>query len=447
MEILPLTATHPLPDGRLSLLGAVESVTGAMTRAEMGGAALLVDCGVAQGEEAQRWRFPEAARDASAVLLTHGHNDHVGSLPALLDGGFEGPILGTHATLEIADLVLSDGLRLEGASDAELARFRRRFKELARTVRYDEAVALDGFDGQVWFREAGHILGSTSVDLQSRRSRVICSGDLGRPDSPILRDYATTWPSERALDLVVLESTYGDREHRQSHDDVEAALERILKRALRDGGHVLVPAFAIGRTQTLLYHLNTLVEAGRLPRLPVAVDSPLGLRVTELYQGMRWLFDRESLEKIARGDDPLSFTDLYAVRRGQDSVRLREVSEPMLIIAGSGMCTGGRIVGHLRELLPKPETCVLFVGYQARGTPGRAIQEAARRGGGRVRLDGEEVMVRCEVQTLSGLSAHADRTELLRWLRALPNPRRVALHHGEPEAQRAFAAWVESSLG
>ncbi len=443
MDILPLTESHDLPDGRVDLLGAVACVTGAMTRVETGGAALLVDCGVAQGEEAARWRFPDAARDASAVLLTHGHNDHVGSLPVLLDGGFERPILGTHATLEIADLVLTDGLRLQGASDTEVAQFRRRFKALARAVRYDEAVTLEGFAGDVWFREAGHILGSTSVDIQSAQSRVICSGDLGRPESPILRDYATTWPTERALDLVVLESTYGDRDHQHGHDDVEAELERVLKRALFDGGHVLVPAFAIGRTQTLLYHLNTLVEAGRLPRLPVAVDSPMGLRVTELYQGMRWLFDRESLEKIARGDDPLSFTDLYAVRRGQDSVRLREVSEPMLIIAGSGMCTGGRIVGHLKELLPKPETCVLFVGYQARGTPGRAIQEAARRGGGLVRLDGEDVMVRCEVATLSGLSAHADRAELLRWLRALPNPRRVALHHGEPEAQRAFAAWAE----
>jgi metallo-beta-lactamase family protein len=257
-----------------------------------------------------------------------------------------------------------------------------------------------------------------------------------------LRDYCSSWSRAQPLDLVVMEATYGDREHAHTHGDVERALEQIIKRALADGGHILVPAFAIGRTQALLYHLNTLVEARRIPDLPVAVDTPLGLKVTELHQRSRHLYDREAQEQLARGDDPLVFDQLYAVQRGQDSVRLREVSEPMLIIAGSGMCTGGRIVGHLRELLPRAETCVLFVGYQAPGTPGRAIQEAARRQGA-VRLDGDEVPVRAHVETLSGLSAHADRTELMRWARALPSPRALALHHGEPDAQRALAAGLQ----
>ncbi|HKU38272.1 MAG TPA: MBL fold metallo-hydrolase [Polyangiales bacterium] len=441
MEIITETEVHALPGGRVQLLGAVHSVTGAMTRVEWGGAALLIDCGVAQGDDAAAWQFPEAARDAQAVVLTHGHNDHCGSLPALLEGGWDGPIYGTRPTLEIADYVLSDGLGLHGASDDEIARFRTRFKASSKAIGYDQSFQVPGFAGQLAFREAGHILGSASVEITHAGSRLLCSGDLGRPDSPILRDYNLSWAAEPSLELVLMESTYGDGEHHMSHGDVETELERILSRAAQDGGHVVVPSFAIGRTQTLLYHLNSLVESGRAPDMLVAVDTPLGIKVTDLYQRHRGLFDRDSHDKLARGDDPLSFQDLYAVRRARDSQRLHEVSEPMLIIAGSGMCTGGRVVSHLLELLPHEQHCVLFVGYQARGTPGRAIQLAAR-SGGHVRLGGQDVPVRARIETLSGLSAHADRNELLRWLHALPAPRRIALHHGEPEAQAAFARFA-----
>lgn len=444
MKVAATTARHSLADGQVHLLGAVESVTGAMTRVETGGAALLVDCGIAQGREASRWRFPEAARDVDAVLLTHGHNDHVGSLPALLEGGFDRPILGTRVTLEIAEMVLRDGLRIQGASNQEASRFLRRFKQLQRGVPYDAAAELEGFDGRIAFREAGHILGSASIDIQSDYARVICSGDLGRPDSPLLRDYCQSW-STRPADVVVMESTYGDREHRCTHDDVEHELERIVKRAAALGGHILVPAFAIGRTQTLLYHLNTLIESGRIPEIPVAVDTPFGLHVTETYAESRRLFDAEALEKIAHGDDPLDFEGLYAVWKGRDSVRLRDVPGPMLIIAGSGMCTGGRIMGHLQELLPVPSTTLLFVGFQAPGTGGHKIQQAAREresGTGRVWIEGENVAVRAHIETLSGLSAHADRQELKGWLGAIPSPRTVALHHGEVESQRSLQEFL-----
>ncbi len=447
MDILPHTPEHPLPDGRLTLLGAVESVTGAMTRVESGGATLLIDCGVAQGREARRWRFPDGARDADAVLLTHGHNDHVGSLTALVEGGFDGPIYGTAVTLDIADVVLSDGIRLNGGSKQDVARFRRRFKQLSQPIGYNKPFAPQGtrksFAGSATFREAGHILGSASIELVSGDSRVVVSGDLGRPHSPILRDYETHWGTDRELDLVVMESTYGDREHRHTHDDIERDLERIIKRAVADGGHILIPAFAIGRTQTLLYHLNTLVEADRIPDLAVAVDTPMGLRVTEMHRRAQHLYDKEARSKLAHGDHPLDFQDLYAVKRGRDSARLRDVSDPMIIIAGSGMCTGGRIVGHLVELLPRPETCLIFVGFQAPGTPGRDIQQAARKRG-KVRLGGHDVPVRASIETLSGLSAHADRVELRRWLSGLPQPRRVALHHGEVEAQDALASWLRA---
>ena len=443
--IAALTPSHPTPDGAVDLLGAVRSVTGALTRVTMGGAAVLVDCGVAQGDEARGWRLPDEASKVEAVVLTHGHNDHVGSLPALLERGFGGPVYGTPATLEIARLVLADGLRLQGASDRAVDDFLGRLRALARPVALGTTFGIPGKAGvRLRLHEAGHILGSASVELVSDRSRVIVSGDLGRPDTPILPDYNAVWDAGQPVDVVVLESTYGGRSHSQEPLDVSAALERSIKRALSDRGHILVPAFAIGRTQLLIHHLNILVETGRLPDLLVALDSPLGLRVTEVYQKARHLFDREAAARFAAGDDPLDFSSLYAVRRAADSVRLRELDEPTLIIAGSGMCTGGRIVGHLRELLPRPETLVLFVGFQAPGTPGHAIQNARR--GDSVLVGGESVTVAAMTETIPGLSAHADRDELLRWVRAIPDVRRLALHHGEPGDQQAFRDWAASEL-
>jgi metallo-beta-lactamase family protein len=240
-----------------------------------------------------------------------------------------------------------------------------------------------------------------------------------------------------------MESTYGDRDHAKSPGDIQDDLEQIITRALRDGGHILIPAFSIGRTQTLLYYLNALVESGRIDNVPVAVDSPMGLNVTEVYAAHRHLFDADATALLRRGDDPLDFDGLYAVNRSRDSRRLREMEQPAIIIAGSGMCTGGRIVGHLLELLPLPETSVLFVGYQARGTPGRAIQEARRGGrGGSVEIDGKRVAVRAEVQTISGLSAHADRGELAAWLSAISGVKDVALHHGERDGQRRLEEFL-----
>lgn len=440
-EIVATTELHPLPDGEVRLLGAVRSVTGAMTRVETGGKRLLVDCGLVQGREARDWVFPEAAHDADALVLTHGHLDHVGSLPVLLDRGWDKPIFATAPTLEITAISLEDSLEMSGASDSEVRAMLKRFRALAKPSPYDANVDV-GRGVAISFREAGHILGSSSVEVWSSRSRVVLSGDLGRPNSPILRDPNTAWRDDRPIDVVVMESTYGSRSHSVNHDQILETLEGVLKETIAARGKVFIPAFAIGRTQVLLWFLDALVEAGRLPEVPVAVDTPMGLAITDTYKKFRRLYDKESLDKLSRGDDPLDFEDLFAVRRGGESARLRELPGPMVIIAGSGMITGGRIIRHLIEGLPEPENTLLFVGYQAEGTPGRRIQQAADTAG-EVFLNNQRVRVRARIRTLKGLSAHADRDELLAWLSHVPNVRRVALHHGDVEAQEALVAYAQ----
>jgi metallo-beta-lactamase family protein len=445
-DITAATAEHTLPDGRVHLLGAVHQVTGAMTRVETGGKILLVDCGIAQGRARRDWVFPEAAKDSDCVILTHGHHDHIGSLPILLDSDWEKPIFATRATLDIAEVSLRDSMRMNDLRKHEINRIINRFKDLQIPIRYDKpAKALRDFPGTFAFRDAGHILGSASVEIVSEKSRVIVSGDLGRPNSPILEDFCTDWENTRDVDLVVMESTYGSRDHAHDYEGVEQNLERIIKETYARGGKVLVPSFAIGRTQVLLYFLNTLVEADRIPDLPVCIDTPMGLTITQTYNDFRKLFDKEALDKLAKGDDPLDFEDLYAVRKGRDSRKLMKKNEPMIIIAGSGMCTGGRIVNHLLDGgLEDPANTLMFVGYQAYGTTGRRIQEASERGEA-VWIRGNEILPRCKIESLRGLSAHADRSELLHWLNAIPNKRKIALHHGDEDAQEAFIKYASGS--
>jgi len=440
-EVVACTENHPLANGNVRLLGAVRQVTGASTRVEMDRARIVVDCGLAQGRE--HGAFNAEMMICDALVLTHGHLDHIGHLPTMLERGFDKKVYATNATLEIARISLEDSLHMQGASKHTIDQFSERFEELSHAVGYDQPLHIAGVT--LAMHEAGHILGSASAEIESEGSRVIVSGDLGRPASPILRDYNTTWRSHKPIDLVVMESTYADREHTHTHEQIQSTLESILLHAIERKSKVLVPSFAIGRTQSLLWFLNNLVEQRRIPDVPVFIDTPMGIAITETYEQWKRLFDKESLDMLAKGDDPLDFHDLFMVQRGRDSERLHQMHGPMIIIAGSGMCTGGRIIGHLRDGLPEKDVVVLFVGYQAEGTPGRRIQNAAK-DGGHVDIGGATVRVNARIETLTGLSAHADRGELRKWLGHIPNVKRVALHHGEPDAQHAFAAaWASSS--
>jgi metallo-beta-lactamase family protein len=290
--------------------------------------------------------------------------------------------------------------------------------------------------------DAGHILGSASALLEDGDGSLLLSGDLGRRNTPIIRDPNTAYPRDTKVDFVVVESTYGDREHPKGRSLVEG-LRAELERALKDGGKVLIPAFSIGRTQELLYHLNTLYREKTFPGVPVIIDGPMGIDVTALYERHRDCYDEEMREKIARGEGPFHFKELYSARSGKSSAQAKRIDGPAIIIAGSGMCTGGRIMGHLREFLPDPKTDVLFVGYQAKGTLGRRLLD----GTDRVGIDGERVEVQARVVNLPGFSAHADRDGLLHWLSQIPGPpSRVFVCHGEPEQSEAFSGYTRERL-
>ncbi len=423
---------------RITLLGAVDQVTPTMTSVTMDGCSMLVDCGIRRFGDP----LPDAALAARTLLLTHAHNDHVSGLGSLVPAGGLERIVATAPTLEIAKRQVKDGLRLNHGTDRDYHVFSKRFDEIAVKTTYGATVHLDS-TVTARFVEAGHILGSASIELRSKKSRVIISGDLGRPGSPILKDFNTDWADDRPVDLVLMEATYGDREQPFVAADLTAQLEKSINHALKDGGHILVPSFAIGRTQVLLYLLNDLVESGRIPSVPVAVDTPMGLAITDTYKKFERLYDRDYMERLESGDDPIDFDNLFAVQKARDSYKLDDTKESMLIIAGSGMCTGGRILHHLIALLPKPETDVIFVGHQAKGTPGHQLQQLAAQDRTAAEpptivLDGETVPVRANIMTLKGISAHADRNELGHWFRAIPDVRSLALHHGARLAQESL---------
>ncbi|MEZ4365141.1 MAG: MBL fold metallo-hydrolase [Kofleriaceae bacterium] len=440
---------------RLTFLGAAGGVTGSCYLLEHGGVGLLIDCGLFQGDaDADAKNRAPLAIDGRALagcVLTHGHLDHVGRLPLLAGRGFAGEVIGHAATLDIARIILPDSTKIAGHADGPplygAAEVEAMAERMAPMAGYRRARAVGPFTVELF--DAGHILGSASVRVSWTESAgeraILFSGDLGVVGAPILRDPFTAWdPARHAVDWVVTESTYGDRAH-PPRDETRATLRDTVRRALDDGGKVLIPAFSIGRTQEVLYELNALVEAGELPGIPVFVDGPLGLSATKIYARHRDCYDAEATALLDRGDHPLEFDHLYGAEQVAASRKAVGYDGAAIIVAGSGMCQGGRIRHHLERHLPDPRTDVLLVGYQASGTLGAALQ----RGADEVWLRGQRVPVRARITTVRGMSAHADRDGLTAWLGAVPrrSGAQVFVTHGEPEAAAAHAARVRDRFG
>ncbi|HKP64183.1 MAG TPA: MBL fold metallo-hydrolase [Polyangiales bacterium] len=442
---------------RLTFAGGAGTVTGSKHLVDTGDARILLDCGLFQGIKALRernWKSPAFAPSSiDAVVLSHGHLDHTGYLPRLVQAGFAGPIICTPGTADLAAVVLRDSAHLqeEDAKRANRHRYSKHSPALPLYTRDDVEATLRLLVAKPYgqrfvvkrelgamFRRAGHILGSATVELDSPASgRLVFSGDLGRWNRPILRDPELV----PFADVLLVESTYGDRSHPPGEDD---ALERVITRTFDRRGVIVVPAFSIGRTQELIWTIRKLEDAGRIPTLPVYIDSPMAVSVTDIYCQHPEDHDVDMKDLMDEKRCPLCCRQYHMVRSADESKALNLQSEPMIIIAGSGMATGGRVVHHLKHRLPDPRNTVLLAGFQAAGTRGRALLDGAKE----IKIHGGFVEVRAEIATVDGLSAHADQTEILRWLRGFQRPpMQTYVVHGEPAAAHGLASVIARDLG
>ncbi|MDH4349866.1 MAG: MBL fold metallo-hydrolase [Gemmatimonadota bacterium] len=447
-----------MPTPTVRFLGAAGTVTGSKHLVDTGRSQVLLDCGLFQGLKQLRERNwappPIAAGEFEAVVLSHAHIDHSGYLPVLARHGFQGPIYCTPATADLLRLLLPDSAHLQ-EEQAEYANFRgfsRHKPALPLCTMEDAHAALELLrprpygttfdvteDVRATFHPAGHILGSAIISLDVGRAphRLVFSGDLGRWDRPVLPD--PTLIDE--ADVLLVESTYGNRAH--PPDPVEG-LARVVRDAAKRGGALIIPAFAVGRTQEILWHLRQLEEQNAIPVLPVYIDSPMAIEATDVYRKHREDYDEEMLALVDRGGTPFRTRQFATAPSRQDSIRLNDLVGPVIIISASGMVTGGRVLHHMNLRLPDPRTTVLLVGFQAQGTRGRAMQEGKRD----IRMFGREVTVRAKVETLDGMSAHADQGEILRWLGGFKRPpHRTYLVHAEPSAADALHATISRTLG
>ncbi len=446
----------------ITCYGAAGCVTGSCFLIDNGNK-YLVDCGLFQGGRSmerlnrEAWGFDP--REIKALFLTHAHIDHSGRIPKLVRDGFKGKIFSTTATAELCRILLMDSAHIQ-EMEAEWRSRKSRRKggkpvpplyrtedveasfPLFQTVASDETLTLDE-RLRVRFRNAGHILGSSILEIWieegERRHKVVFSGDLGRRDQLIVKDPHAVFQA----DTLFIESTYGNRNHRSFEESKQELLEAIHY-SYGYGEKVLIPAFAVERTQELLYVLGEFFRDGRIPRIPVFLDSPLAIAATGIFREMRSFYDEDTLKIVDGGHDPFDFPQLVLSRRTEDSIAINETPGPAIVIAGNGMCTAGRILHHLKHNLWRRGSSLVVVGYQAEGSVGRRIIEGAKK----IRILGETVAVRARVFTIGGFSAHADQDELLSWISHFQNPRmQVVVIHGEQGVSRAFATVVRERFG
>ena len=437
---------------RVHFHGAAGEVTGSMHLVVAAGKRLLLDCGLCQGsaemEASNADPFPFDAAAIDALVVSHAHIDHIGRIPLLVKRGFRGPIWAQRATADLMRIMLLDSASL-AESDAERFNRRRRHGEpemqplytkddvadamaQVRALPYDAREAI--FDGvDIAFRDAGHILGSSMVELWADGRKLVFSGDIGPKGTPILRDPVGI----READLVLMESTYGDRNHK---DRAETILElgRILDQAWRDGGNVLIPAFAVGRSQELLYWFAKYWDEWNLARWQVFLDSPMAGKVVQVYERHHELFDEDAQRVWADKPDPFKLPNLRVTESAEESMAINRFERGAIVIAGSGMANGGRILHHLKHNLGRSGAHVVFVGYQGVGTLGRRLVDGARW----VRIHGQDQRVEATMHTVGGLSAHADQRGLLDWFGQFDPKPHLALVHGEDKAREALAGEI-----
>lgn len=449
-----------LPEPSVTFWGAAGTVTGSMHLVRAGGKSILLDCGLFQGRRAESFQrnrdFPFKAKSIDAVILSHAHIDHCGNLPNLLRRGFSGPIYCTPATRALAAVMLGDAAKIQVEDAAYLNRKRTKdepkiepiydardvFRTLTRlqAVRYGARVSI-GHGMEAVFSEAGHLIGSAAVHLKcngkSGDKSITFTGDMGRPELPILRDPEPL----PAGDLVITECTYGGHTHEPVTETVER-LGDVVSHTADRGGKVLIPAFAVGRTQTIVYFLHQLISAGKLPDIPMYVDSPMAARASEVFQSHPECFDEETAKLFEAHPDMFGSRHVKYIESVHESIALNHRHEPCVIIAASGMCEAGRILHHLKHNLDNPKNTVLIAGYQAEHTLGRRLVERRPE----VRILNQTVPVRAEIVVLNGLSSHADHGDLMRMLGPLKDTaKHTRLVHGEPNRAEALGTALKAA--
>lgn len=449
----------------LRFLGAAQNVTGSRYLLEANGGKILVDCGLYQEREFQsrNWDpFVVPPSEIDAVFLTHAHLDHCGLLPKLVKEGYSGPIYCTEATADIAKIIIMDAAKLQEEDAAyKQKRHKKEGREgpfppaalytiedafacfpLFHPLPYKKTVAIrEGIEAKLY--EAGHVLGSSLIKITVNHvadaRSVLFTGDMGRSNKPILRDPSIV----HETDYVLVESTYGDRVH-HSAEDVKQQLADVINRTMNRGGTLIVPSFALERSQEVLYHVNELLVEGAIAPMKVFVDSPMATSITKVFAHHPELYDKAMKQHMNDRHSPFTFPGLQLVETKQQSQAITESRGPTMVIAGSGMCTGGRVKHHLVRHITCPEDTVMFVGYQAGGTLGRNIVDGQEE----VRILGENYKVEAEIVQVRGFSAHADKTEILQWLRGLEaSPKKVFVVHGEAQSALHFQQYLQAETG
>ncbi len=448
---------------RITFWGAAQTVTGSMHHVEAAGKRFLLDCGLYQGRRRDAFernsRFPFPVSSIDGVILSHAHIDHSGNLPTLVHNGYSGPIYTTPATVDLCLPMLTDSAYLQ-QKDVEFCNRRR---EHRRAIGRDDLECIPlylpedaenvhplfqpvplgetkevapGFSYRTY--EAGHMLGAASMVIEADGVRLAFSGDVGRKHLPILRDPVTPDP----VDYLIMESTYGDRFHKPV-SDVAAKLTEVVNRTAGRGGKIIVPSFAVGRTQQLVMILHQLMDAHRIPSIPIFVDSPLAVNATEVFRKHPECYDEETRKFLTEGDDPFGFSRLRYIREASESKALNDLRGPFLVLAASGMCEGGRILHHLRNNIEDSRNTILLAGFQAEYTLGRKIRNGDRE----VPIFGEPMQLRAEVVSLDELSGHADQGELIEWMRPMaPRLKKVFLVHGELSQGAALAEVIRKEF-